>query len=167
MPEGLLEGIQVLDLGSYLSGPFCAKLLADYGADVIKVEPPQTGDVARRNGPFVGDDPHPEKSISFLYLNTNKRGITLDVGSESGRLLLRSLLQRTDSGPTSRCLCLSIAMGLTEVATGNSCGPPTSATGLLGGSAFWTFTKRREGPALWCSWSGWRPRPTSMGRSLA
>ena len=96
MPEGLLEGIQVLDLGSHLSGPFCAKLLADYGADVIKVEPPQTGDVARRNGPFVGDDPHPEKSISFLYLNTNKRGITLDVGSESGRLLLRSLLQRAD-----------------------------------------------------------------------
>ena len=96
MPEGLLEGIRVLDLGSHLAGPFCAKLLADYGADVIKVEPPQVGDVARRNGPFVGDDPHPEKSISFLYLNTNKRGITLDVTSQSGRLVLRSFLQRVD-----------------------------------------------------------------------
>ena len=96
MPEVLLEGIRVLDLGSHVAGPFCAKLLADYGADVIKVEPPQVGDVARRNGPFVGDDPHPEKSISFLYLNTNKRGITLDVASQSGRLVLRSFLQRVD-----------------------------------------------------------------------
>ena len=96
MPEGLLEGIRVLDLGSHVSGPFCAKLLADYGADVIKIEPPAVGDIARRNGPFVGDDPHSEKSISFLYFNTNKRGITLDAGSESGRHVLRSLLQRTD-----------------------------------------------------------------------
>ena len=96
MPEGLLEGIRVLDLGRDVSGTFCAKLLADYGADVIKVEPPEVGDAARRAGPFVGDDPHPDKSIKFLYLNTNKRSITLDVGCESGRHVLNSLLPRVD-----------------------------------------------------------------------
>lgn len=96
MLGGLLEGIRVLDLGSHVSGPFCAKLLADYGADVIKVEPPAVGDIARRNGPFIGDDPNPEKSISFLYLNTNKRGVTLDVSSQSGQSVLASILQRVD-----------------------------------------------------------------------
>ena len=96
MPDGLLEGIRVLDLGSHVSGPFCAKVLADFGADVIKVEPPDVGDEARRGGPFVGDDPHSEKSISFLYLNTNKRAITLNLGSDSGRRILMALLQRVD-----------------------------------------------------------------------
>ena len=92
----MLEGTRVLDLGSHVSGPFCAKLLADYGADVIKVESPPVGDVARRAGPFVNDDPQLETSIPFLYLNTNKRGITLDLGCETGQLILRSLLQRVD-----------------------------------------------------------------------
>mgnify|MGYP002526829696 CR=1 FL=1 len=63
---GVLEGIRVLDLGSHVSGPFCAKLMADYGADVIKVEPP-LGDAARHTGPFAGDDPHPDKSIPLRY----------------------------------------------------------------------------------------------------
>jgi crotonobetainyl-CoA:carnitine CoA-transferase CaiB-like acyl-CoA transferase len=96
MQEGLLTGFRVLDLGSHVAGPFCAKLLADYGADVIKVEPPAVGDVSRRAGPFVGDDPHPEKSIPFLYNNMNKRGVTLDFGSGTGRGILGSLLQEAD-----------------------------------------------------------------------
>jgi crotonobetainyl-CoA:carnitine CoA-transferase CaiB-like acyl-CoA transferase len=94
--EGILEGVRVLELGNGVSGPFCAKLLADYGADVIKIERPSVGDSARRSGPFAGDDPHPDKSIPFLYLNTNKRGITLDVGCESGRAAFHKLLQTTD-----------------------------------------------------------------------
>lgn len=94
--NGPMEGIRVLDLGSHISGPFCAKLLADYGADVIKVEPPPLGEVARRVGPFVGDEPHPEKSIPFLYLNTNKRSITLDITTSTGKAILDTLLQRAD-----------------------------------------------------------------------
>jgi len=88
---GLLNNLRVLDLGQGVSGPFCARLLADQGATVIKVEPPD-GDPARRMGPFAGDDPHVEKSIPFLYLNTNKRSITLNLSTAAGRTLLRALV---------------------------------------------------------------------------
>ena len=96
-PLGLLDGIRVLDLGTEVSGPFCAKLLADYGADVIKVELPGVGDPARRMGPFADDDPHPEKSIPFLYINTNKRGVTLDTRNTTGRGLLDRKSTRLNS----------------------------------------------------------------------
>ncbi len=96
MAGGLLDGIRVLELGAEISAPFCARLLADYGAEVIKVEPPGQGDPARRLGPFAGDDPHPEKSIPFLYINTNKRGVTLDIGSDTGRQVLANLAGRAD-----------------------------------------------------------------------
>ena len=96
MPAGLLEGFRVLDMGSGISGPWCAKLLADYGADVIKLEIPGCGDDARRMGPFAGDDPDSEKSLTFLYLNTNKKGITLDPSTASGRRLLGRLVADAD-----------------------------------------------------------------------
>ena len=92
----MLDGLRVLDMGPGIAPSFCAKLLADYGAEVVKVEPPGEGDPARRMGPFVGDDPHPEKSIPFLYLNTGKLGVTLDYGRESGRALLSKLLDEAD-----------------------------------------------------------------------
>jgi len=65
MNEGALEGIRVIELGQSVSAPYCAKLFADYGADVVKVEPPE-GDVARRWGPFPGDVSHPEKSGLYI-----------------------------------------------------------------------------------------------------
>ena len=92
----MLDGLRVLDMGPGIAPSFCAKLLADYGAEVVKVEPLGQGDPARSLGPFVGDDPHPEKSIPFLYLNTGKRGVTLDYSSESGRALLSKLLDEAD-----------------------------------------------------------------------
>ena len=64
MPNGALTGLKVLDFTHYVAGPYCTKLLADYGADVIKVESP-AGDGARRIGPFPGDVPHPEQSGLF------------------------------------------------------------------------------------------------------
>jgi crotonobetainyl-CoA:carnitine CoA-transferase CaiB-like acyl-CoA transferase len=90
-----LSGFTVLELGEDVSAPYCGKLLADYGADVIKVEPPQ-GDPARRHGPFPDDLPHPEKSALFLYLNTNKKSVTLDVSTASGVRLLRRLVEEVD-----------------------------------------------------------------------
>ena len=92
----MLEGIRVLEVGGGISGPFCGKLLADYGAEVIKIETPSTGDVTRSVGPFAKDNPNLETSIPFLYLNTNKSSITLDVFSNMGRSILSDLLKSSD-----------------------------------------------------------------------
>jgi CoA:oxalate CoA-transferase len=96
MPEKALNGVKVLDLTHCVAGPYCTKLLADYGAEVIKIERPGIGDGARRMGPFHGDTPHPEKSGLFLYLNTNKLGITLNLKSEDGIRILRELIKDAD-----------------------------------------------------------------------
>jgi len=94
--EQALSGVKVLDLTHYIAGPYCTKLLADYGAEVIKIERPGIGDGARRTGPFFSDDPHPEKSGLFLYLNTNKLGITLNLKSDTGVKIFKELAEDTD-----------------------------------------------------------------------
>lgn len=91
-----LSHIKVLDLGHHIAGPYCSRLLADYGAEVIKVEMPGEGDGARRQGPFLHDVPHPEKSGLFLYLNYNKRAITLNLKTDSGRKLFKELVRDAD-----------------------------------------------------------------------
>ena len=96
MTQMALSDIRVLDFTHYVAGPYCTKLLADYGADVIKVERPGMGDGARNIGPFPKDEPHPEKSGTFLHLNTNKRSITLDLKSGEGQSLARELVGRAD-----------------------------------------------------------------------
>ncbi len=68
-----LSDMKVIDLTHLIAGPACTKLLADYGADVIKIERPLMGAPARAYGPFPNDEPHPERSGTFLHLNTNKR----------------------------------------------------------------------------------------------
>ncbi len=92
---GALNGISVVECGQGVAAAYAAKLMADLGADVIKVEPP-SGDLARRRGPFPGNTPHPEKSGLFLYLNANKRGVTLDLTQAEGRELLARLLTKAD-----------------------------------------------------------------------
>jgi CoA:oxalate CoA-transferase len=94
--EQALSGLFVLDLSENVSGPFCAKLLADYGAEVVKIEKPGEGDPARRMGPFFKDEPHPEKSGLFLFLNSNKKGITLNLGCKSGTAIFEKLVQSAD-----------------------------------------------------------------------
>jgi len=79
-----------------VAGPFCTKIMADMGAEVIKVEKPGSGDEARRRGPFPGDVPHPERSGLFIYLNTNKLGITLDHTTAQGREILSELVRKVD-----------------------------------------------------------------------
>ncbi|MDO8671411.1 MAG: CoA transferase [Dehalococcoidia bacterium] len=96
MFEQALSGVKVIDLTHYISGPYCTKMLADYGADVIKVERPGDGDGARKLGPFLKDDPHSERSGFFAYLNTNKRGITLNLQTETGRAILLQLIEDAD-----------------------------------------------------------------------
>ncbi len=88
-----LSDLRVLDISEEVAGPFCTKLLAGLGAEVIKVETPGAGDASRRAGPFVHDTPQAEQSASFLYLNTGKKSITLDIASPTGVSILRRLVQ--------------------------------------------------------------------------
>ena len=96
MTYDLLEGLRVLELGEFISAPYCGKLLADMGAEVIKVEPSGTGEYARQYGPFFEDNPHPERSGTFLYLNTNKLGVTLNLTTPTGQSILKSLVEQSD-----------------------------------------------------------------------
>ncbi|MBM4405619.1 MAG: hypothetical protein FJ039_05465 [Chloroflexi bacterium] len=82
---------RILDLTRGVTGPYAAKLLADLGAPVIKVESPPDGDPARAIGPFPGDTPDAETGALFHYLNSNKRGITADLESATGRSLVAAL----------------------------------------------------------------------------
>ena len=93
---GAFDGITILEYADFIAGPYCAKLLGDLGAEVIKVEAPGRGDSARRFGPFPGDEPHPERSGLYLFLNTNKRSLTLDPSMPTGRELFTRLLSRAD-----------------------------------------------------------------------
>ena len=94
--EKTLTGVTVLEYAKFVAAPYCAKLLADLGAEAIKIEEPGKGDEARRWGPFPGDMPHPEKSGLFLYLNTNKLGITLNLNTNTGQEIFKRLLETAD-----------------------------------------------------------------------
>jgi crotonobetainyl-CoA:carnitine CoA-transferase CaiB-like acyl-CoA transferase len=96
MRDGPLADITVLDLTHHIAGPYCTKLLATYGAKVIKIERPGQGDPARQAGPFPGDTPHPEKSGLFLHLNTNKQSVTINLQHAQGQDLVRQLAQQVD-----------------------------------------------------------------------
>jgi crotonobetainyl-CoA:carnitine CoA-transferase CaiB-like acyl-CoA transferase len=97
----MLDGYTVLDLTNEM-GFFCGRILADLGADVIKVEPP-SGEASRMIGPFYQDDMDPEKSLYWFAYNGNKRGITLDVQDEEGRNIFRKLVNHADIVIESFC----------------------------------------------------------------
>ena len=91
-----LSGVRVLELASGIAGPFCSRLFADYGADVLKVELPGCGDATRAWGPFPGDVHDPEKSGTFFFLNTNKRSLVLDPARAADRERLQGLVDAAD-----------------------------------------------------------------------
>lgn len=90
MPQPL-SNVKVIDATSAISGPYCSMLLGDMGAEVIKVEEPQEGDLLRKSGPFIGGE-----SAYFLYGNRNKRGMTLNLREEAGRDILLKLIKGAD-----------------------------------------------------------------------
>lgn len=96
MPARALEGFRIIECGEMVSAAYAAKLMADMGAEVIKIEEPASGDAARQRGPFPGKLPHPEKSGLFLYLNTNKRGITLNLEDRRGQEIFARLITQAD-----------------------------------------------------------------------
>ncbi len=89
--SGALQDLRVVDLSRFIAGPYCAMLLGDMGADVIKVEPPGRGENSRAYGPFVEGE-----SLYTMVFNRNKRSLTLDLRSDAGRTVLRDLLVTAD-----------------------------------------------------------------------
>ncbi len=92
---GALDGLVVVERAEGIAGPVCGKLMAGFGAEVIKVEPPR-GDVSRTLGPFRDDVPDPEASGLFLYLNAGKKSVVVDSGNPSHLRRLRELIDRAD-----------------------------------------------------------------------
>ena len=93
--RGALEGLRVLELAEMVAGPYATKLLADLGADVVKVEEPG-GDPSRRVGPFVGGQPGPDRSTVFLHCNSSKQSVQLDLTTAEGRAQLAALAATVD-----------------------------------------------------------------------
>lgn len=91
MYKGALDGVKVLDLTRVLAGPFSSMMLADMGAEVIKIEEPNKGDDSRQYGPFVNGE-----SSYFMNLNRNKKGITLNLKSPEGKEVFRELVKQSD-----------------------------------------------------------------------
>lgn len=94
--SGALSGLRVIEAGEGKALAYAGKLLRGLGAEVIKVEPPG-GDALRAYGPFPGDDPNPEHSGIFMYMNGGKRGARLDLEGPQGREALASLLEDADA----------------------------------------------------------------------
>jgi formyl-CoA transferase len=96
-PTGPLAGVRVLDLSRVLAGPYCAMMLGDLGAEVIKVEQPGVGDETRRWGPpFVSGNDGASESAYFLSVNRNKRGVAIDLKHPEGQRIIRDLIAQSD-----------------------------------------------------------------------
>jgi CoA:oxalate CoA-transferase len=91
-----LDGIKVLSFEIQVAGPYCTMMLADQGADVVKIEQPGSGDTARGGAPRVTNDQGEEQSGYFLRFNRNKRSLTLNLKSEAGRQIFRDLAHQSD-----------------------------------------------------------------------
>ena len=122
-PTGPLAGIRVVDVGTRISAPFCAGLLGELGADVIKVELPGEGDFMRNMGPFVPVDDGPDYSLFWAVEGRGRRGVTCDLRKPEGKELFKKLVATAD------VLCENFRPGTMErwdLGPGTS--PPTSST---------------------------------------
>jgi len=113
--SGPLAGIRILDLSRILAGPYCSQVLCDYGAEVIKVEHPLSGDDTRSWGPpFTAKS---RMSAYFMSVNRGKRSVCINLKAERGKQLIRRLAEQSDvlienfaPGKVSRCLQLVAAL---------------------------------------------------------
>ena len=91
MAKGALDGLRVVELGNFLAAPYCTMILADLGAEVIKIEPPGMGDSGRKTPPFVNGE-----SAGFMSVNRNKLGVTTNLKTEAGVEIARRLAASSD-----------------------------------------------------------------------
>ena len=142
--KGALAGLRVVEFGDMVAAPYAAKLMADLGAEVVKVEPPP-GDSSRRRGPFLpGHEGDPEYSGLYLYLNANKKGIQLDLKNSSDRAAMLALLKDADVFVHNLSPERARGLGIDYVAIRDSC-PNLVYTwitpfGLSGERADWQAT---------------------------
>jgi len=113
MTERALSDLKVLEFGNLVSAPYCGKLMADMGAEVIKIEEPGVGDEARSRGPFAQDTPGLERSGLFAYLNTNKLSITLKPNTVLGKKIFKELVMNSDILVENQPPSLMEELGLT------------------------------------------------------
>ncbi len=153
-----LAGVAVLDISEGVAGPFCAKLLGDLGADVVKVERPSTGDSARELGPFpswaVDEATRRETSAAFFYLNTSKRSVALDLGTEAGREQLWRLVRRFDvvvAGQTAEALDAA-GIGFDAL---RRCNPRVILTTVSGFGSFGPLSHYQSSHLVSCAVGGW------------
>ncbi len=97
MAFSFLAGVRVIEWGEGYTAPFCGKLLADLGAEIIKIEALPSGDRARGMPPFAGEAPSRERSLLFAHLNAGKRGVAIDLATSPGLDLLHALLREADA----------------------------------------------------------------------
>lgn len=112
MPSEALAHLRVIDLTHYIAGPYCTKLMAGFGAEVIKIEQVQTGDKMRSIGPFYQHQPGLERSIPFLWLNTGKKSITLNLKTDQGVRILKDLVKTADIVVENFSPCVMPSLGL-------------------------------------------------------
>jgi crotonobetainyl-CoA:carnitine CoA-transferase CaiB-like acyl-CoA transferase len=117
VPGDFLRGTRVLEVADGPAAAFCGRALADFGAAVVKVEPPG-GDALRAAGPFAGGRPDPDRSGLFHYFNAGKRGITLDLEGAAGRRSLEGLVGASDILVTDKLRPEAERLGLTYAALG-------------------------------------------------
>jgi crotonobetainyl-CoA:carnitine CoA-transferase CaiB-like acyl-CoA transferase len=96
MNQNALGRIKVLDFSHYISGPYCTKLLSDFGSEVIKIENPYKGDPCRSLPPIHKKDKNKSNSLLFQYLNTNKKSLVLDLKSKDHISVIEKLIVDSD-----------------------------------------------------------------------
>ncbi|HEY7295018.1 MAG TPA: CoA transferase [Dehalococcoidia bacterium] len=140
----VLDGVTVVELGEYVAAPFCAKLLADFGATVIKIEPPGRGDPARQAGPFPEAGPNRAASALYIYLNTNKQSVALDLEQAAGRSLAFDLVRQADivveNYPTGYLDGVGLGYDAVHAANPRAVYVSLSAWGRTGPWAHWQAT---------------------------
>jgi|TARA_B100000315_G_scaffold249635_1_gene281162 crotonobetainyl-CoA:carnitine CoA-transferase CaiB-like acyl-CoA transferase len=146
-----LNGVSILDLSEGVAGPFCSKLLCDLGAETVKIERPDTGDVSRGFGPFPDGQPHPERSASFFFFNTGKRSVVLDLDVPAGQTTLARLVGCYDV--VIGCEALKRAgIGHEQIRAWNPAAIFTSVTGFGGGGPYCDYESSH---LIACAVGGW------------
>lgn len=153
-PVRFLRGVNVLDISEGIAGPFCAKLLSDMGADVVKVERPGSGDSSRQTGPFLNELADLEMSPSFFFLNTGKRSIELDIYDEGSKSTLHQLIKKFDvviSSETDSMLG-NHDLGFESLRTIN---PKVILTTVTGFGSFGPHSDYQSSHLISCAVGGW------------